>query len=308
MSEPEDSQEISPKSTPPPVPSQPSSRVASLDTLQSWLPLYLKKSDRAVSHLSRILSTPSGTDTFLMTICYSSLAASRLLSSISLHRLHAAARKLMSAASDLPANTTIIIETGSLRTPLLIRLSNSLKALSDLIGDFRIFVRLWGLLGIWKWGKSLLDDPPADLVLKRIAWAQVLVNVLYQFLENGAYLASKGVLEWSADKQTKAWIWSSRFWAAHVALDFWRLAHERDIRRAKLIKAMREGNASKVAKERGRLQEEKAWRKDMVVNLAYAPLTVHWSLEKGIVGDVWVGLLGAVAGVAGLRELWKETS
>lgn len=289
-----------PAPTVPPVPS--------LKSLQSWLPLYAKRADKTITQLSRIFSTPSGTDKFLLVLGYSSLAASSILKSISLHSLQNAARKLVSAVTSLPPNTTVIIDTAAIRTPRLLRLSQSLKALSDLIGDFRIFVRLWGLLGIWQWGKSLLNNPPADLTLKRIAWAQVFVNVLYQYLENVAYLASKGVLGWSAERQGRAWVWSSRFWAAHVGLEFWRLGYERAVRQAQRKKIENENLETKEHLKERTATAANSWSRDMVVNLAYAPLTVHWSLEKGFIGDMWVGVLGTAAGAAGLAELWKDDS
>jgi hypothetical protein len=174
--------------------------------------------------------------------------------------------------------------------------SRSLKALSDIISDFRIFVRLWGLLSIWEWGKGLLQQPPKDVLLRRIAWMQVTVNIAYQVLENGAYLASKGVLGWDEKKQNKAWLWSSRFWATHVLLEFWRLGYE--------WRKSKEGEKGKEVER----QSVVKWKRDLVTNLAYAPLTIHWSLESGIVNDFWVGVLGTTAGMVGFLELWKNTA
>ena len=154
-----------------------------------------------------------------------------------------------------------------------------------------------------------MESPPEDVLIRRISYAQVLVNIFYQYLENGAYLASKGVLGWSAEKQTRAWVWSSRFWMAHVGLDFIRLYHEYVMRRRRgtLEERRTAGSKGDVITELGYSEWRSQWRREMVVNMAYAPLTVHWSLEKGLVGDFWVGLFGSVAGIAGFRELWKNT-
>lgn len=149
-----------------------------------------------------------------------------------------------------------------------------------------------------------MNDPPEDALLRRISYAQVLVNVAFQFLENGAYLSMKGVLGWSAEKQAKAWHWSSRFWMSHVLLDFVRLYHEHALR-----KAASKGQIS----EKGEVVEESErawkakWRKELVVDMAFAPLTLHWSLEKGLVGEFWVGFLGSIAGITGLRDVWRNT-
>ena len=130
------------------------------------------------------------------------------------------------------------------------------------------------------------------------------MNIFYQYLENGAYLSSKGVLGWSKEKQGKAWVWSSRFWMAHVGLDLLRLGHELRKRRRRVEEVERTGGVVDEQVERG-IREK--WRRELVVNLAYAPLTVHWSLEKGLVNEFWVGLLGSVAGITGFREAWKIT-
>jgi hypothetical protein len=274
----------------------------SAQTLRSWLPLYLKYTDTTISHLNRILSTPSGTDSLLCAVQYSTLATSTLLSTLSLRRLHSQVLHLLSFARALPADTTILISPAAIQAPHLLRLSQSLKALSALVSDFRIFARLWGLLGIYKWVKGLAQNPPADRVLARIAWAEVLVNVAYQVLENGAYLAGKGVLGWDARRQARAWAWSSRFWAAHVGLEFTRLGYLWGER----MRARAKGKDKEMSGDRE--EESRAWRRDLVSNAAYAPLTVHWSLEEGVVGDFWVGLLGTVASGVGFAEVWKNTT
>jgi hypothetical protein len=294
------------KAIPVPKPSPP----PSLQTLRNWLPLYLNNADKAVDHLSRILSTPSGTDALLLTLCYTSLLTSTVLSSVSTHRLHKTVRNIIEKAISLPPNTTVIIDTATIPTSRLLVTAKRLNALSSLISDFRIFARLWGLIGIWKWGKGVfVDNKESDIIVRRIAELQVIVNIFYQYLENGAYLSSKGIMGWNTEKQNKAWVCSSRFWMAHVGLDFIRLAREYVQRKNRGTEEEKrtDGPHGDLITDAGDKEFWNTWKRQMVVNLAYAPLTVHWSLEKGLVGDFWVGLLGSVAGVAGFRELWKTT-
>lgn len=146
-------------------------------------------------------------------------------------------------------------------------------------------------------------------MVRRVAYSQVTLNIFYQYLENGAYLSSKGVMGWSPESQNKAWVWSSRFWMAHVILDFGRLYREWMLRKQRGTEEERrtDGPKGDVITEKGEEEWRTGWTKEIVVNMAYAPLTVHWSLEKGLVGDFWVGLLGSVAGVAGLGALWRNT-
>jgi Peroxisomal biogenesis factor 11 (PEX11) len=284
--------------------------VPSIQNLRSWLPLYVQKADRTVEQLSRMLSTPAGTDTLLLTICYTSRLSAAVLSSISLHRLHQAAREFVDKAVSLPPNTAVIIDTSNIPPSRLLITATRLKALSTLISDFRTFTRLWGLIGIYKWGKSTLQSPPEDVVLRQIAYMQVISNIFFQYFENGAYLSSKGVLGWSPEKQGRAWRYSSRFWMTHVTLNFVRLYRETVLRanRGTTEQKRTDGPKGDVITDRDEVEWLARWRKDMVSNFAWAPLTVHWSLESGLVSEFWVGLLGSVAGVAGLRVLLKNTS
>ena len=49
------------------------------------------------------------------------------------------------------------------------------------------------------------------------------------------------------------------------------------------------------------------WWKDALVNTAYAPLTVHYSLPGGLVGDEYIAMLGIIAGSVGFKSLWEQT-
>jgi len=91
---------------------------------------------------------------------------------------------------------------------------------------------------------------------------------------------------------------------AHVALDFVRLYREYAQRKSRAAGEVKDDAVT----EQGEAEWKARWRKEMVVNMAYAPLTLHWSLEKGLVGDFWVGLLGSIVGITGSRVLWKNTS
>lgn len=147
-------------------------------------------------------------------------------------------------------------------------LPSSFRALTSLISDIRIFHRLWGLLGIYSWGHSLLQHPPRDLTIRRIVAAQVLANAAFQVLENLAYLASHKVVPVGKRGQGRLWVWSSRFWMAHVGLEFWRLQRVREMR----VDGARRGIMGSDRKE------DKRWKRELVANCAYAPLTV-WPLS-----------------------------
>ena len=105
---------------------------------------------------------------------------------------------------ELPPNATVLVDMSTIpASPLLITAAR-LKALSSLISDVRIFARIFGLLGIYRWGKAVLQNEEQDSVVRGITSVQVGCNVIFQILENGAYLSSKGVLGWNEQKQNRA--------------------------------------------------------------------------------------------------------
>ncbi|RPB15865.1 hypothetical protein P167DRAFT_532804 [Morchella conica CCBAS932] len=231
--------------------------------LRKHLPGARSRLHHFLLRMNKMMSTPGGVDKVLMTISYT----------------------LQMVSPNLPRGS-----------PLL----KSISSLTSLISDIRIFNRLWGLLGIYAWGHSIVQHPPRDLTIRRIVAAQVLVNACFQGLENVAYLASHQVLRISKQGQSKLWMWSSRFWMAHVGLEFWRLQRVRE---------MRMGKISRGLLQRGqRKEEEDEWKKNIISNLAYAPLTLHWSVQNGMIGPSAVGALGSVAAVIGLQNAWNSTA
>lgn len=283
-----------------------------------------KSSDSLLLRLSRLFSTPSGTDSLLCTLGYTLTLLHSLLNHALTARLTSLATSIASKASEalLPGETLITTFPAPPSTQLLAHATTSSKALADLISDYRIFVRLWGLFGIYSWGRGTWTTPLAagagrkEKLLRAVTWGQVAACAAYQVLENGAYLASKGVLNtagWSgevgAKRQARWWVWSCRFWAAHVGLEGVRLGALWYYRR-KEEEGMGVGDGEKEEKlsREERRKEDRVWWRDAVSNMAYAPLTVHWSVEEGVVGEAWVGFLGMVAGAVALREEWRHTA
>ena len=239
-------------------------------------------------------------------------------------------------------------DTGLLSLTHLARLTASTKALVSLLSEVRVFMRLWGLLGIYQSAKRLYLQQQQhqsqsqtqtgprtkahDKPLIYIAWAQLACGAAFQILENGAYLAQRGVLNgrsWTATasgegtgKQARWWLWSARFWAGCVALEGVRLARvwQLDVEAKK--KKEKSGEMKRVegagVDGRDEKKEDEAgveegvvdgarWWKDALVNTAYAPMTVHYSLPGGLVGDEYIAMLGMVAGGLSFKSLWEQT-
>ena len=160
-----------------------------------------------------------------------------------------------------------------------------LSKLQSLISDYRIFARLLGYPAIHTWAVATYTSDG-----RKNRWiqdAQVIVNLIYQPLENLAYLGQHGILPISAEWQTKLWLESARCWAVHVFLELYRLYLAR----------------KEFLREKKSDEEAFSWCREVVINLAYAPLTVHWSLRNGLgLSNFTIGLLGTIAAVGQLSK------
>jgi hypothetical protein len=295
--------------------------------LLRYLTRTARSTDRTLVRLSKLLSTPGGTDVLLCTTSYTLTLIHALLSRLLEQRLALIATEIAEKADGilLPGETLIASLPAPTSTKVIAQAVGSSKALAEVISDFRIFVRLWGVLGLYTWARSTYQDPlPRDAgrkekVLRALTWAAIASCVGFQVLENGAYLSSKGALttsSWTGEvgkaRENRWWLWSSRFWAAYVGVELLRLGVERYHKASSSILAQDDGE------KEDKIQREEAWKKvklehwlwwkDLASNVAYAPMTVHWSLERGLLSDLGVGVCGMVAGGALLADAWSRTA
>jgi hypothetical protein len=299
--------------TPIPKPTPPSSLVRTLP----------RDIDAFLTHLNKALATPSGIDTVMLFLCYTSRLSSSLLTLLSQSLLRRSARSWLGLLTTLPRGTTVLLTeankpptsaAAAARAALV--LAGRLKALSGLLSEARMILRLWALLGMYFWAKGLVSKTLSSLLsssgekspkdkdtTKTSKLATALENtrltlcVALQALENGAYLSQRGVLGWSPAKQGLAYKWSARFWAAYVGIEIGKL----------LAEGTAAGSGTKgpyEAKEKETIQ----WRKKVARNMAWMPLTIHWSTDSGIVNEPLVGLLASIPGIIQIRDLWAETA
>ncbi|PWW79458.1 hypothetical protein C7212DRAFT_361940 [Tuber magnatum] len=201
----------------------------------------MQKFNEFMIRLNRLLSNPGGIDKVLMTTHY----------------------------------TLALLPPSALSSTRSTRIS--IPKLTSLISDVRMFMRLWGLIGIYTWGLSTLSaSRPSPIEI-----AQVFANTCFQICENVAYLSSHGIVRIRKKTEGQLWLWSSRFWMAHVALEFVRLF--------------------------GGGRRGKGWEREVLSNCAYAPLTVHYSVDGGAIGPEAIAACGSVAAVIGLQNEWRKT-
>ncbi|KAF9004049.1 hypothetical protein BDQ17DRAFT_1355418 [Cyathus striatus] len=185
--------------------------------------------------------------------------------------------------------------------------------LGSIVSESRTLWRIWGLLPIFQWLINLERTPPATRNLLTTERLQGWSMLAYYPLEHMYYLISSGILP--AKKPIKLdanWLglWSCRFWMVYVVLQFFHLREDRkllQLRQRTLKKAKGSGLTTEDKQELN--QRWDAYWSELITNIGNFPLTIHWSLEKGLFrNDIWVGLFGTVAAVASFRAGWKATA
>lgn len=276
-----------------------------------------KSTDAILTRLNYVLSSSAGVEAVLCTLCYTLVFTHAQLQRRLERQYGRLAVALASKASEsmYPGETVL----ASIEPPRT-RLSEtcaSVKALADLIADFRVFVRLWGLVSIYASARDNYMTPPGDAILKLVTWAQVGANTAFQVLENGAYLANKGVLrggKWT-NRESHWWVLSNRCWMAHSVLEFLRLLRVRQLRYNEEFGAKAEQQDEPkmgVAGSEVKVQSEalkKRWQRDFYANAGWFPLTLHWSFEdesSSPMSETWIGICGMVPGVIGLMNAWEQ--
>ncbi|KAH7037918.1 uncharacterized protein B0I36DRAFT_372162 [Microdochium trichocladiopsis] len=291
--------------------------------------------DAFLAHLQRCLQTPSGIDTCLLLACYSTRLTGTLLEYLTAPAIRRSAEQLLAIASSLPPSATLVFSSKAFPSPsvaAILELSKRLKAFAGLVSEGRMFLRLWGLIGMYFWARGLVfkliasrrasasggagdgDDkstalPKESLIDTTIAWTQLLSCIAFQSLENRAFLASKGVLGLDGPGQVKTFRWATRFWGTFVGIEIGRLLYEKYKRSSAVSSpASSADNKSVAVIEQEEREWTDTWRKSLARNCAWFPLTVHWSLEQGLVNELTVPALALVPGIIQIRDLWKRTA
>ncbi|KAF9549420.1 hypothetical protein EC957_003809 [Mortierella hygrophila] len=197
-----------------------------------------------------------------------------------------------------------------------------IKNLAGPISDFRILLRYYGLLPLIQWMQYVDNTPSPSPLMLTIDRLQNICNLIYYPLEHIYWLGAHEVIPISMEKTNKIAIWSCRFWAAYVVLQFAHLAEEYRLYKNRLQSIQRQIRAADLkAKETGEPVDKTVFKTEMaalkaekkglwintIINTGYLPLTVHWSLEKSSFPDVGVGMFGGIAAAAQFYVAWKSS-
>ncbi|KAJ3023683.1 UNVERIFIED_CONTAM: hypothetical protein HDU68_008505 [Siphonaria sp. JEL0065] len=191
-------------------------------------------------------------------------------------------------------------------------LAQRLKNLAVPVGDTRVLLRYYGLIPLFQWIIFSERNPPSTPFLRLIYRLQNLANLGYYPLEHIYYLASHKVIQLTEETKNRVGIWSCRFWAAYVTLYFLQLHQEHRLlenRQLQLSQRQRSNAEPKEvlrAEQKAISNEYQSLIVNTIINSAYFPLTLHWSVEKSWFPEMGVGLCGSVAAVAQIYSAWKN--
>ncbi len=126
--------------------------------------------------------------------------------------------------------------------------------------------------------------PPPTRRLLTIERLQGWSMLAYYPLEHLYYMCSHSILKSLPGQApldpTSLGLWSTRFWAAYVLLQFAHLKEDHKLfkkRQAALSKTIGKSKAGHKTAEQVDLERRRdALLNELVVNLGYLPLTVHW--------------------------------
>ena len=273
--------------------------------------------DAFLSHLSRCIQTRGGADVVLFFLCYATRLSGAILDDLSRWVLRQSAQQLLTLATKLPPSTTVTFSGPLVPSPSAalaagaLQLATKLKAFSGMVTEIRTFGRLWGLLGLYLSAKRLYLSRIAissdEKKKQGSGWAtaysalQIAFLISFQASENTAFLASKKVISLPPATTAKIARWGVRSWMLYVFSEAGRHLVERSLR----VSAARKKGTTVKAED---AEWDANWKRDFFRNLAWAPLTVHWSVDNGPLNELAISLFALWPASGAMRDLWRANA
>ncbi|KAJ7363953.1 hypothetical protein DFH08DRAFT_930060 [Mycena albidolilacea] len=267
--------------------------------LGSWS---LVPPSETLDHLLRFISTWSGTDKFFTLV--------QSVSKILVHLLHLRAR---------------LQHRAGLRKVPVSAAAGGWAKFASAISDSQMLGRFWGLFQIFQWLISLerTQQPTRNLLtIERLqGWSMLgyyplehlcylrIHDVLPATLPSPAALLNPAAKPLSLEPAGLA-LWSCRFWASYVLLQFAHLREDRKLLQQQQ-RTLRKGKGGALtAAEKQHLQQRwDAYWSGLLVNLCNLPLSLHWSVQGGLIKNpVLIDVLGFIAALASFRSGWNATA
>ncbi|KAI9504053.1 hypothetical protein GGI25_001392 [Coemansia spiralis] len=189
--------------------------------------------------------------------------------------------------------------------------SERVRALSSLVADYRIMIRLTGLVPMAQYIRYAEQFPGQTRLLKWLDRIMNLSLVAYYPLEHIYWLGAHQILPFSDKVVDFSGYWSCRFWAVWVLLQFVHLGEEFRLVKGRKQKIFTQGkmDAAKMQKELDTVDSDvKSLKVQLLINACYFPLTLHWAIRGSTFPDVAVGVFGTIAALAQAYNVWKATA
>ncbi|KAF5605589.1 hypothetical protein FPANT_1164 [Fusarium pseudoanthophilum] len=237
VDDPEEEKDVSKK--------DPSTENRSIIGSKALLPI--KKLDAFISRLNRLMHTRESHDALILFLAYASHFVATVLETPLPDRLKSwLLRFNKSLIRIVPPRLKSLLSTFK-KLPTISSLSGNkpliaerFRALSDILDDWQIITRLWGLLATWTEAKEFLTNlsseneikekkrsPRKYLVLTAIRATYLLGLFGYYGTENLAWLTRRGVFKWSEKTESKLMIWSLKAWGVYVMSGMAQLLYDR---------------------------------------------------------------------------------
>lgn len=266
--------------------------------------------DDVVRHIHRCIRTRGGTDCVLLFTAYSARLVGALLDLLGRTTLRHSARQLVELAFKLPPSSTVVLSTATAPplATLALTLSKHIQGFTNMLGEWRTMNRLWGIFATYlglrdlvlrlrgkkldENGEKVAPPSPFDTSIQLLQYA-LLIG--YHFGEATWLLTAKGVTSLSKKTGGKLAIWGARSWSAWVFLELFRLLVER---------ARRTPTGDVAAEEEWRT----SWKAEFVGTLPWAPLSLHWGSEKGLLPELAIAALASWPATVNIKNLWRQTA
>ncbi|CAI6085220.1 unnamed protein product [Clonostachys chloroleuca] len=193
-------------------------------------------------------------------------------------------------------------------SPAIVKAAGRFQTLAGFLDEWQMINRMFGLLdvlvGTGKFLREVRRRKKENLAIGRkdivLEGLQHLSMIFFHFSEGAACLASKKILTLPSKRQNQLSFAAVRAWAVFTFLDL-----ARGVIEYKKMTTRGDVRSPKEQKEGG--QDMQQWRSQFFINLAWAPVTVHWGVDGGLLPDSLASLLAVYATSGIFKDVWKRT-
>ncbi|CAH0043946.1 unnamed protein product [Clonostachys solani] len=248
-------------------------------------------------HLQQAVQSRQGQDAFLLFMGETSRLLAVLL------------ELLKESLSKIPQISRLSSQSAWIKAicPTMAKAAGRFQTLTGFLDEWQMINRMFGLLDVLvgtgqflrevrRRRKENLAVDRKDIVLEGL---QHVSMISFHLCEGAACLASKKILTLPSKARNQLSFAAVRAWAVFTFLDL-----ARGVIEYKRMTKRGDTTSPKEQKEGG--QDMQQWRSQFLINLAWAPVTVHWGVDGGLLPDSLASLLAVYATSGIFKDVWKR--